>query len=111
VQLTSQIQSLPKCSVAYIVHILHGCFEVILFMVGFTVKWSVQTCRSVTVTQQTVLNTVMKFCGTQILRIAGTYGRRQATEQTLFNDTVLHRNQYEMLITRKLIIELLSSLL
>jgi len=35
-------------------------------------------CRSETVTQQAVLNYVMKFCGTQTLRIAGTYGRRQA---------------------------------
>ena len=46
-------------------------------------KWSVQLCGSVTVTQQAVLNTVMKFCGTQTLRIAGTHGRQQATEQTL----------------------------
>jgi hypothetical protein len=72
------------------------------------VKWSGQMCRSVTVTEQAVLNTVMKFCGTQTLRIAGAYGRRQATEQTQFNGTVLNRNQYEILITKKLIIELLS---
>jgi hypothetical protein len=37
-------------------------------------------CRPVIVTQQAVLNTVMRFCGTQTLRVAGTYGRRQATE-------------------------------
>jgi len=44
------------------------------------VQLFVQTCRSVTITQQAVLKTVMKFCGTQTLRIAVTYGRRQATE-------------------------------
>jgi len=52
------------------------------FRIGFPriVKCSVQMCRSVTVTQQAVLNTVMKFCDTQTLRIAGTYGRRHETE-------------------------------
>ena len=62
--------------------------------------WSVQMCRSVTVTQQAILNTVMKFCDTQTLRIAGTYGQRQETVQTLFNDTVLHQNSYEILISK-----------
>ena len=51
-------------------------------------------CRSVTVTEQAVLNTVMKFCGTQTLRIAGTYGRRQATEFRLFTETVVRRTTY-----------------
>jgi len=52
------------------------------FRIGFTrtVKLSVQTCGAVTVTQRAVLNTMMNFCGTQTLRNAGTYGRRQVTE-------------------------------
>ena len=37
-------------------------------------------CRSVTVTQQAVLTYVTQFCGTQTLRIVGTYGRQQETE-------------------------------
>ena len=87
-----------KCTVLYIKII---SYAVVLwcnldkeFRIGFTrtVKWSVQMCRSVTVTQRAVLNTMMNFYGTQSLRNAGTYGRRQETEQALFNDTVLHRN-------------------
>ena len=75
-----------KCTVLYIKII---SYAVVLwcnldkeFRIGFTrtVKWSVQMCMYVTVTQRAVLNTMMNFCGTQTLRNAGTYGRRQVTE-------------------------------
>jgi hypothetical protein len=77
------------------------------------IKWSVQLCRSVTVTQRAVMNAVMTFCGTQTLRIAGTLGGGRQ----LNSDRYCTRTRYFEYINmkywqhRKVIMEFLTSLL
>ena len=79
-QLTNQIRSfLCYMYSAYLTQLFWAKLDYEC-SIGFAVKWSVQMCGSVTVTQQAALNYVMKFCGTQTLLIAGTYGRMHATE-------------------------------